>query len=108
MSSYDLLIAWNSFFHLHADEQRNMFGIFANHLNKDGLLMFTFGPEAGEMWSNNGGENLYHASLASEEYKDLLSKYGFKLLDYKMNDKDCNDHTVWLAKYGRIHGTVPI
>jgi SAM-dependent methyltransferase len=95
---FDLIIAWNSFFHLTQDEQRKMFVIFANHLNSAGVLLFTSGPEAGEIWSNNGGEDLYHASLSPEEYKQILKKYKFELLEYKLEDPDCNGHTVWLAK----------
>ena len=76
-----------------------MFNTFVQHLNDGGILMFTTGSEAGEIWSDNGGENLYHASLSSDEYKQLLKEHGFELIDYEINDKDCNDHTVWLARY---------
>ena len=76
-----------------------MFNIFVKHLRDDSILMFTTGPEAGEIWSDNGGENLYHASLSPDEYKQLLKEHGFELIDYKINDKDCNDHTIWLARY---------
>ena len=96
---FDAIIAWNSIFHLEADEQKSMFNIFVQHLNDGGILMFTTGSEAGEVWSDNGGENLYHASFSPDEYKQLLKEHGFELIDYKINDKDCNDHTVWLARY---------
>ena len=96
---FDLVIAWNSYFHLTQDEQRDMFDIFVAHLNPSGILLFTTGPEAGEVWSDNGGEKLYHASLSPDEYKKILQQHDFELLVYKINDKDCNDHTVWLAKF---------
>ncbi|MDF1757528.1 MAG: class I SAM-dependent methyltransferase [Legionellaceae bacterium] len=95
---FDLIIAWNSFFHLTQDEQRKMFVIFANHLNSGGVLLFTSGPEEGEIWSNNGGEDLYHASKSPEEYKQILKQHQFELLEYKIEDPDCNGHTVWLVK----------
>lgn len=98
-SKFDLIIAWNSFFHLKPDEQKKMFQTFSNHLNHEGLLLFTTGPEAGEIWSDNGGESLYHASLNPEEYKALLIKHGFELLDHKINDTNCHNHTIWLARY---------
>ncbi len=96
---FDLLIAWNSYFHLTCDEQRDMFRVFINHLNHNGILLFTSGPEEGEVWSDNGGEMIYHASLSPNEYKQLLKQHKLELLDYVINDKNCNDHTVWLAKY---------
>lgn len=96
---FEAIIAWNSLFHLTAEDQKNMFNTFVQHLNDGGILMFTTGSEAGEIWSDNGGENLYHASLSPDEYKQLLKEHCFELIDYKINDKDCNDHTVWLARY---------
>ena len=95
---FDAIIAWNSFFHLAADDQKNMFNTFVQHLNDGGIFMLTTGSEAGEVWSDNGGENLYQASLSPDEYKQLFKEYGFELIDYKINDKDCNDHTVWLVQ----------
>lgn len=95
---FDLVIAWNSLFHLPQDDQRRMFAIFKNHTKTNGLLLLTTGPEAGEIWSDNGGEKLYHASLSPDEYKQALEQHGFELLDHKINDKDCHEHTVWLAR----------
>jgi len=74
------VIAWHSFFHLSQSDQRAMFKTFANHLNNGGILLFTAGPDAGEIWSDNGGENLYHASLSPDEYKALLKQHNFTLL----------------------------
>lgn len=33
---FDLIIAWNSFFHLSREDQRSMFKIFEDHLNSSG------------------------------------------------------------------------
>lgn len=96
---FDMVIAWCSIFHLEKDEQRAMFDVFVRHLNTGGILLFTTGPEEGEVWSDNGGQMLYHASLSPDEYKLLLRKHDFELTDYAITDRNCNDHTVWLAKY---------
>ena len=96
---FDAIIAWNSFFHLSQDDQRKMFVTFESHLAPNGVLLFTSGPSNGEIWSDNGGENLYHASLDQDEYKDLLSQHHFQIITYKIKDKDCWDSSVWLAKY---------
>lgn len=98
-NTFDAIVMWNSFFHLTSDEQHQMFRVFVRHINTDGILLFTTGSTAGEVWSDNGGENLYHASLSPDEYKRTLQKYGFALLDYQVNDRACCGHTVWLAKF---------
>ena len=91
-----LVIAWNSFFHLSKDDQRLMFKIFEEHLNSGGILMFTSGPSEGEVWSDNGGEMLYHASLSPEEYKKLLTEHHFELIKNALDDE--GGACVWVAR----------
>ena len=94
---FDALIAWHSFFHLPAEDQPSMFSIFRSHLNKNGVLLFTSGNEHGEAWSENGGENLFHASLDRAQYEALLEEHGFRILSYKEDDPECSA-TVWMAQ----------
>ncbi len=98
---FDLIIAWHSFFHLSQDDQRAMFKIFIDHLNPKGVLLFTSGEEAGEVWSENGGEELYHASLSIAGYKSILNEKGFTLIDHKVFDPECGEATIWLAQLER-------
>ena len=96
---FDVIIAWNSLFHLSQNDQRKMFGVFESHIAVNGTLLFTTGPSNGEVWSDNGGENLYHASCNQEEYKQLLSHHHFEIITYKIEDEHCGNASVWLAKY---------
>jgi SAM-dependent methyltransferase len=96
---FDCVIAWHSFFHLPQEDQRNMFAIFEEHSKVGATLFFTSGPEAGELWSENGGEDLYHASLSVDEYHQLLAAHHFELLTYKIEDPECGGATVWVAQY---------
>jgi ubiquinone/menaquinone biosynthesis C-methylase UbiE len=98
--SFDAVIAWHSLFHLAPDDQRAMFATFARHLHPGGILMFTSGSEAGEVWSENGGEALYHASLAAAEYRALLEGQGFRVLHHVEDDAACGGATVWIARLG--------
>ncbi|NMG65870.1 methyltransferase domain-containing protein [Azoarcus indigens] len=92
------LIAWDSFFHLTADDQRAMFPRFRAHALPGAALLFTSGPGAGEAIGEFEGEPLYHASLAPEEYRTLLAENGFTVLAHRSEDPDCGQHTVWLAQ----------
>lgn len=95
---FDAIMAWDSFFHLSQADQRSMFPIFEAHTKPGSILVFTAGPQEGEVWSNNGGENLYHTSLSTKEYNQLLQQYHFEVIIHKIEDPNCGDHTVWVAK----------
>jgi SAM-dependent methyltransferase len=96
--AFDGLLAWDSFFHLTYDDQRRMFPIFKRHALPRAALMFTSGTSHGEAIGSYRGEPLYHASLAPEEYRDLLKTNGFRVVAHIAEDPDCGGHTVWLAQ----------
>lgn len=96
---FDALLAWDSFFHLHPDDQRKMFPRFAQHAAPGAPLMFTSGPSHGEVIGSCCGEPLYHGSLDPAEYERLLSANGFSVRSYLANDPECGAHTVWLTQY---------
>lgn len=95
---FDVLIAWDSFFHLTQNDQRLMFPVFQQHSSPNGFLVFTSGIKAGISLGSMYGRDLYHASLDTEEYKFLLVKHGFKVLLHRVEDTVCGDHTIWVAR----------
>jgi len=92
------LIAWDSFFHLTPDDQRQMFAVFAAHSAPGTVLLFTSGPEQGEAIGELVGEPLYHASLSATEYQALLSRSGYGVLAHVARDPACGGRTVWLSR----------
>jgi SAM-dependent methyltransferase len=97
-TTFDGLIAWNSFFHLSLEDQRGMFAVFRNHAAPKAVLMFTSGPSHGEAIGTFEGEPLYHSSLDPDEYRDLLDAIGFCVVSHVAEDPDCGGHTIWLAQ----------
>lgn len=95
---FDGILAWDSFFHLTPDDQREMFAQFSAHAKLGAALMFTSGPSHGEAIGKMFGEPLYHASLDAEEYRALLAQYSFDVVKMVAEDAECTGHTVWLAK----------
>ena len=95
--TFDGILAWHSFFHLAADDQRKMFARFAALAKPGAALMFTSGDEAGETIAEWQGEPLFHASLDPGEYETLLRDHGFALVERRLGDPECGDATVWLA-----------
>jgi SAM-dependent methyltransferase len=94
---FDAILAWDSFFHLGAEEQRAMFPRFAAHALPGAPLLFTSGPREGEAIGSYRGESLYHASLSPAEYRQLLLANGYAVRAYIAEDPECGEHTVWLA-----------
>lgn len=95
---FHAVIAWHSFFHLPHEDQHSTLKLLASYVDQNGLFIFTSGPEYGEVWSDNGGHELYHASLSTEEYKQLLIDNNFKILTHKIRDSECGEATVWVAQ----------
>ena len=56
------------------------------------------GPRDGEVSGHLCGNELYHASLAPDEYRTLLAASGFEVLRYREEDPECGGHTVWFAQ----------
>ena len=99
LEPFDGIVAWHSFFHLNPADQRKMFKIFKSNLKPGGALLFTSGIDFGVALGCFAGEPLYHSSLDSQEYRDLLAHNGFDVLAHVPEDKDCHGATVWLAQY---------
>ena len=94
---FDGILAWYSFFHLHFDDQRAMFPRFAAHAAPGAALMFTSGPRHGEAIGEWQGEPLYHASLAPEEYRELLGANGFAVESFKPGMPIADGPSVWIG-----------
>jgi len=95
---FDIILAWNSFFHLGPADQRAMFPTFANHAAPGAVLLFTSGPEESEVIGEVEGAPVYHSSFDPKEYRALLGAAEFEVLKYVPEDPDCAGHTVWLAR----------
>ena len=95
---FDGLIAWHSaFFHLTPEDQEPLFPRLAGHAAPGAALIFTSGPERGEVIAEWQGEPLYHGSLAPDEYRALLEANGFGDIVHRARDPECGEATLWLA-----------
>ena len=96
---FDIVMAWDSFFHLGPSDQRRMFETFRRHTAPGGVLVFTSGTREGEQTGGDlFGDELYHASLDSQEYERLLDQHGYVVICHRVEDPDCGGHTVWVAR----------
>ena len=101
---FDGILAWDSFFHLTPDDQRRMFDVFAQYAAPLTVLMFNSGATHGEVVGSYRGDPLYHASLGSEEYTQLLNNAGFEVVAHAKEDwQTGGGRTVWLTKRRVLH-----
>ena len=96
---FDGVLAWDSFFHLRAADQRLVIQQFGTYARQGAPVLFTSGHEAGEAIGTLCGEPLFHESMAPETYRRLLSEAGFAVEHHVAVDSSCGDHTIWLATY---------
>ncbi|MEZ5842155.1 MAG: class I SAM-dependent methyltransferase [Hyphomicrobiaceae bacterium] len=94
---YDGIIAWDSFFHLTANDQRRMLARFQAMARPGAPLMFTAGPRHGEAVGSFQGEPLFHASLDPDEYRTRLDAAGFAVLHHVIEDPDAGGRSPWLV-----------
>ena len=95
---FDGIIAWNSFFHLTAEEQKGCIARMARHLRSGGMLMLTVGPRAGEESGTVGTELVYHASLSPAEYAQCLEENGLRMTGFLAEDPETQSHTILMAR----------
>ena len=96
--SFDGIVAWNSFFHLTPDEQRDCIARMAAHLAPGGSLLVTVGPRPAEVTGIVGGEAIYHASLSPAEYAVALERSGLRLTGFLAEDPETDRHSVLMAR----------
>lgn len=96
--TFDLVLAWDSFFHLSAEDQRGMFAIFFAHTAPRGIVLVNTGPRAGEAIGRVVDSPVYHASLDPEEYRRLFDGAGFDVLGYWPDEEAAKGRSVWMAR----------
>lgn len=94
-------LAWDSFVHLDAADQRAMFAVVAAHALPGAGLMVTTGPAAGTAIGELFGAPLFCARLAGSEHAMLLACYGFTIVAQENEDPGCGGRAVWLARRDR-------
>ena len=70
---FDLIIAWDSLFHLPLAEHENVIPKICSWLNSGGVFMYTFGDAIGEHLSKWHDEDFYYSSIGITKNLKLIS-----------------------------------
>lgn len=97
-SRFHAILAWDSFFHLTAADQRALLPRIAAHLRPSGRFLATVGPAEGEVWGRVPGGPVFHASLSPEGYAGALSVAGLRLISFTPEDPATAGRSVLLAE----------
>jgi predicted TPR repeat methyltransferase len=94
---YDLVLAWDSLFHLPYGDQRRTTHHLLSLVAARGVILFTAGGIDDERTSAMHGETFYYSSLARSAYLGILEEDGFELLVVD-DDQAPLPHAVFIAR----------
>lgn len=98
-AEYDLVVAWDSLFHVAPDGQAEATDRLCDALAPGGILLFTCGGVGGSEGRSGvmNGVDFHYGSLAEIEYMDTLKRHGCDCL-LAERDQLPHDHLVILAR----------
>lgn len=96
---YDVIIAWDSIFHVPYSAQGRVVAGICDALANGGVVLFTAGGVEGERTGEMCGQDFYYSSLAEEEYFRIMKENGCKciLMD---RDQYPEEHVVFISVKG--------
>ncbi|HEX8843787.1 MAG TPA: class I SAM-dependent methyltransferase [Pyrinomonadaceae bacterium] len=96
LERYDLIIAWDSSFHLPHLEQRPVTGKLCEALADGGVILFTAGGVDGEITGQMCGLDFYYSSLAETDYLEIMKGHGCKCILME-RDQHPEEHVVFIG-----------
>ncbi|MEP9357769.1 class I SAM-dependent methyltransferase [Sphingomonas sp. KR3-1] len=91
------IVAWDSAFHLPADDQLALIARLAPWLVPGGALLFNTGDARGTAIGQQFGEELYHASADPAEYRAVFARTGLFEVAFAPSDA-ATGRAVWLVR----------
>jgi SAM-dependent methyltransferase len=91
---YDLIVAWDSTFHVPHASQRDVTAKLCDALAPGGVLVFTAGGIDGEITGEMQGRSFYYSSLADDEYLRIVNSRGCKCVVME-RDQHPENHVVF-------------
>jgi SAM-dependent methyltransferase len=74
--SYDLILAWDSIFHVPLERQAKVVGRLCGMLSPGGILLYTFGDSQGDHLSRWHEDDFYYSSIGISENLRVIMRSG--------------------------------
>lgn len=94
---FDLIIAWDSVFHVSLKNQESVIAKMCRLLKPQGMLIFTIGDDVGEHVSEWHDRMFYYSSLGIERNIELLHNYHCQLRHLELDQYPLK-HCIIIAK----------
>ncbi len=78
--TYDVVIAWDSIFHVPKTEQGHVVAKLCDALAPGGAILFTAGGIDGEITGEMNGQTFYYSSLSDAAYLNIMNDHGCKCI----------------------------
>ena len=95
--SFELILAWDSLFHLPLAKQKPVLAKLCEALSPGGLLLYTYGNDIGEHTDSWRDDTFYYSSLGITENLKILRQHGLTPLQLEL-DQYPEKHVVTLAQ----------
>ena len=95
---FDVLVAWDSVFHVPRAEHAAVFARFSRWLRPEGALVMSLGGSAWEGTSDMHDETFFYSGHAPDESRRLLAAAGFDVMHAEIDDPTSRGHLAVLAR----------
>jgi predicted TPR repeat methyltransferase len=92
------IIAWDSLFHLEADQHEEVFRKISDFLKNKGLFLFTHGGSEKSISGEMHGQPFTYSSLGPRKTKALLKSLKFEIIKWEIDCSDPNGYMVALVR----------
>lgn len=96
--TFDLIVAWDSIFHLPFDMQPMVLNKLCNMLNREGIFIYTCGNDYGYHESTWHDDQFYYSSIGINNNLKLLMNEGCKCLHLELDDYPERHVTIIVVK----------
>lgn len=98
--NFNGILAYDSLFHLPLDKQDDIFSLLGSWLKPNGMLLYTYGYDEGEIIGEMMGEKFNYSCLSMEKQQLLLNEAGLEIKWIKKDfvEKDSDRPLVVMAR----------